>query len=89
MVVSEKPALVILDVMMPNDYEGFELARAIREDLGKKDLPIILLTAVHTAKKVPYRFGPDDQYLPVDCFYDKPVEPKVLLNKVKELLNIL
>jgi CheY-like chemotaxis protein len=88
-VISENPELVILDVMMPNDYEGFELARIIREDLKMRDLPIILLTAVHTAKKVPYRFGPDEHYLPVDYFYDKPVEPGVLLQKVKELLNIV
>ena len=88
-VISEKPDLVILDVMMPNGYEGFDLARTIREDLKNRELPIILLTAVHAAKKVPYRFGPDEQYLPVDFFYDKPVDPEVLLNKVKELLNIV
>jgi len=87
-VQSESPDLVVLDVMMPNDFEGFDVARKIREELKMPKLPIILLTAVHGAKKVPYRFAPDEQWLPVDYFYDKPVAPDVLVAKVKEYLNI-
>ena len=87
-VASEKPDLVILDVIMPSDYEGFEVARRIREELELKELPIILLSAVHVEKAVPYRFAPDEQWLPVDFFFDKPVESAVLVAKVKELLNI-
>ena len=44
-VQSEKPDLVILDVLMPSDYEGFKVARDIREKLNMRKLPIILLTA--------------------------------------------
>jgi len=88
MVQSEKPDLIILDVLMPDNYEGFDVARTIREKLGLRELPIILLTAVHMEKKVPYRFAPHEEYLPVDYFFDKPVQPEVLVTKVKELLNI-
>ena len=88
-VQSEKPDLVILDVIMPNDFEGFEVAKKIREELNMKQLPIILLTAVHVDKKVPYRFAPHEEWLPVDCFYDKPIDFDVLVTKIKEFLNIL
>jgi len=87
-VQSENPDLVILDVLMPSDFEGFEVARKIREDLKLLKLPIILLTAVHGEKKVPYRFAPHEQWLPVDYFFDKPVQPDVLVTKIKEFLNI-
>jgi len=87
-VQSENPDLVILDVLMPSDFEGFEVARKIREELKLLKLPIILLTAVHGEKKVPYRFGPHEQWLPVDYFFDKPVHPDVLVTKIKEFLNI-
>jgi CheY-like chemotaxis protein len=87
-VESEKPDLIILDVLMPRDYEGFDVARKIREDLKMRELPIILLSAVHSVKKVPYRFSPHEEWLPVDYFFDKPVESPVLLSKIKELLNI-
>ena len=81
------PDLVILDVMMPSDYEGFEVARHIRENLGLKDLPILILSNVHNVKKVPYRFAPDENFLPVDVFIDKPVDPDVLLDTVNTLLG--
>jgi len=87
-VQEDTPDLVILDVMMPSDFEGFEVARKIREQLKLVELPIILLTAVHGTKKVPYRFAPHEQWLPVDYFYDKPLAPGVLVAKVREYLNI-
>ena len=87
-VQSEKPDLVILDVIMPKDFEGFEVAKKIREELNMKQLPIILLTAIHVEKKVPYRFAPHEEWLPVDYFYDKPIDPDVLVAKIKEFLNI-
>jgi CheY-like chemotaxis protein len=87
-VQSENPDLVILDVLMPSNFEGFEVARTIREELKLLKLPIILLTAVHGEKKVPYRFAPHEQWLPVDYFFDKPVAHEVLVAKVKEFLNI-
>ena len=81
------PHLVILDVMMPHDYEGFEVAKYIREDLKLEELPILMLSNIHRAKKVPYRFAPDRDFLPVDVFLDKPVEPDVLLDTVKRMLG--
>jgi len=86
-VVSTDPDLVILDVMMPTDYEGFQVARAIREEHGRMELPIVILTNVHRARKVPYRFAPDQEYLPVDLFLDKPIEPEQLVATVQEMLG--
>ena len=83
-----EPDLVILDVLMPSDYEGFQLARRIREELKRDDLPILMLTAVHNVKKPPFRFAPDEAYLPVDGFLDKPVPPETLLRKVREMLGL-
>jgi two-component system sensor histidine kinase/response regulator len=86
-VQSTKPDLVVLDVLMPAGYEGFEVARAIREELHLTKLPIIILTAVHDVKKVPYRFAPDEDYLPVDVFLDKPTELDALIDIIREVLG--
>lgn len=83
----DRPDLVILDVMMPSDYEGFDVARRVREDLRLRELPLVILTNIHSTKKVPYRFAPDEDYLPVDRFFDKPVEPGLLLDTINELLG--
>jgi CheY-like chemotaxis protein len=87
-VTSADPDLVILDVLMPSQYEGFSLVRRIREELKLIDLPILMLTAVHDVKKPPYRFAPDAEYLPVDALLDKPVPPELLVRKVQEMLNV-
>jgi CheY-like chemotaxis protein len=87
-VQAEKPDLVILDVLMPNQYEGFDVARQIREELNMKALPILMLSAVHDVKETPYRFEPNPTYLPVEAFLDKPVPPEALVRKVKEMLGI-
>lgn len=86
-VKKNRPDLIVLDVMMPNDFEGFEVARKIREDLGLRELPIVILSCIHEQKQVPYRFAPDKDYLPVDVFLDKPVRPETLLEKIESLLG--
>ncbi len=86
-VLSVRPDLVILDVMMPAGYEGFDVARAIREQHGLKDLPIVILTSLHDKHQVPYRFAPDETYLPVDVFLDKPVKAEALVKTVEDLLG--
>jgi CheY-like chemotaxis protein len=86
-VQSSDPDLVVLDVLMPSGYEGFEVARTIREELNITELPILILTAVHDVKKVPYRFAPDKDYLPVDVFLDKPIDLESLVEIIKEVLG--
>ncbi len=85
--VSAEPNLVVLDVMMPTGLEGLEVARAIREEHNLRELPIVILTNVHNVREVPYRFAPDEDYLPVDVFLDKPVEAETLANIIKEILG--
>ena len=79
--------LVILDVMMPAGFEGFEIARAIREDLNKRELPVLMLTSLRETKRIAYQFAPDNDYLPVDVFLEKPVSPKLLVKTIKDMLG--
>jgi len=87
-VETDKPDLLILDVLMPREYEGFDVVRRLRADSKLRDLPILMLSAVHDAKDTPYRFRPDPTYLPIEAFLDKPVAPKVLVRKVREMLSL-
>ncbi len=90
-VKAERPDLIILDVMMESATAGFQTALALRspdpnsEYKDYAQIPIIMLTAVH--ETMPYRFSPDENYLPVDAFLDKPVEASRLLPAVERLLN--
>ncbi|MGD9316824.1 MAG: hypothetical protein PVG56_08330, partial [Anaerolineae bacterium] len=50
-----------------------------------RDIPILMLTAIHST--TPLRFGPEEDYLPVDDFVEKPVEPGTLVQKIEGLLE--
>ena len=78
-VVSEKaPALVILDIMLP-DIDGWEVCREIRR---VSDVPIIMLTA---------REGDEDKIvgleLGADDYVTKPFVPRELVARVKAILR--
>jgi CheY-like chemotaxis protein len=88
---ADRPDLIILDVMMDTATEGFQLALKLRspqagsELAAFKSIPILILTAIHST--TPLRFGPDQDYLPVEEFIEKPIDPKVLVAKVETLLK--
>lgn len=86
-VLATRPDLVILDVIMVTGYEGFEVAREIREKHGRLELPILMLSNVHSVKQVPYRFSPDKDYLPVDVFLDKPPDLEEVVDTIKDVLG--
>ena len=88
-ILNTEPDILILDVIMETPHEGFQVARALREEHNLRKLPIIMLSNIHSQKKVPYRFAPDDQYLPVDVFLDKPIKPETLVRTIKDLLGEL
>jgi DNA-binding response OmpR family regulator len=85
-----KPDLIILDVMMETTTAGFQVSLELRspdpqsEYAEYRHVPILMLTAIHTTTSL--RFGPDEAYLPVDDFVEKPIDPDVLLEKVQTLI---
>ena len=86
-----EPDLIILDVMMETTTAGFQVSLQLRnpaadsEYAAYKNIPILMLTAIHTTTSL--RFGPDEAYLPVDDFVDKPIDPDKLLEKVGALIS--
>ena len=86
--VAEKPDLLILDIMFPeNPAGGFDLARWLRTVDETKNLPVILLTAVN--QELPMDFSVsdiDEEWMPVQDFVEKPPEIPELLEKIRNLL---
>ncbi len=85
-----KPDLIILDVMMATTTEGFQTALQLRSPdpssryAAYRNIPILMMTAIHSTTDL--RFAPDQDYLPVDVFVDKPIDPDDLIKKVNALL---
>ncbi len=91
----ERPDLILLDVMMPAGTEGFHFVWTLRKDTdpGRRSIPIIVLTAIHETS--PMKLYPDQadgtyspyEYLPVQGFFDKPVDMDKLLAEIERLLG--
>jgi PAS domain S-box-containing protein len=76
--LQEEFAVILLDVQMP-DLNGFELAKLIRQRPALQDIPIIFLTAINHEDFYVlrgYALGAVDYLV-------KPIEPEILLTKVK------
>jgi CheY-like chemotaxis protein len=83
---AEAPDLVVSDLMMKALDSGFTLAAAIKSRFPR--VPVILVTAA--ASQRGFNFSPrgreDLRAMNADAFFDKPVDPAVLIAKVQELL---
>jgi len=85
------PDLVILDVMFPeNSSAGFNIARELKRDDRSTKIPIIMLSAINERGFYAGKFSNDDvdeEWLPINLYLDKPVQPDELLKKVKSVLE--
>ena len=85
-----RPDIIILDVMFGSKGEtkGFDFARKIKNDKLYADIPILMISAINTQEPF-FSFSPetDGEYLPVDCFLDKPIQPDELFSKIEDLLK--
>jgi twitching motility two-component system response regulator PilH len=90
MIKSEKPDLVILDVLMPRQ-SGVRLYRELKTSKTLKDVKIIILSGI--AKKTFLRsqkalteFGGAEIPEP-EIYLEKPVEPEELAEVIKNVLG--
>lgn len=81
------PDLVLLDVMMETDTEGFHLAYQIRVNPRLKNVPIVMLTSMEEKMGEAIDLENDKEFLPVQAFLRKPLDVAELKAKVAELLK--
>ncbi|MBD3345583.1 MAG: response regulator [Chitinivibrionales bacterium] len=85
--VNERPDLIILDVMMTYETEGFDIARKIRTKPELKSTKVLLVSGIVSEKRLPSLLKPDVQWLPVERILEKPIEPSKLIGEVEKLLD--
>ena len=79
MTAVEQPDLILLDLILPNNMDGYEVARRVREF---SDVPIIMLTAKVREADIlrGFEMGADD-------YITKPFSAKELLARIRAVLK--
>jgi len=78
---SERPDLIVLDIMMPK-LDGYETCKMLKTDERTKDIPVILLSAKgrNIDQKVGFEIGADDYIV-------KPFSPRKLVERINTILG--
>ncbi|MEK6655180.1 MAG: response regulator [Thermodesulfobacteriota bacterium] len=83
---TEKPDLIVLDVMMP-DKDGYTVCKELKADPVLCEIPVLLLTAVVShisTTRFSHQMGMETE---ADDYMDKPVEPVELVKRVEALFS--
>jgi len=79
---TEKPDLILMDIMMPGGMDGLDATRIIKEDPETKDCVIIMLTA--KGQQIDRRKGIDAG---ASEYFSKPFSPLELIRTVEKFVN--
>jgi CheY-like chemotaxis protein len=74
------PDVVLLDLMLPGGYDGFEVCRRLRSDPATRDAAVVVISALddEDAKARAIAAG-------ATAFYTKPFSPIALLKEIERL----
>jgi CheY-like chemotaxis protein len=79
--------LLLLDIMMGRGAEGIMIARKLRKDPKLRELPVLIITGMR--EQIAFLFPGEPvhpRFVEVDELVEKPIEPKLLLEKVNSLI---
>jgi two-component system alkaline phosphatase synthesis response regulator PhoP len=82
LIEAERPALVFLDVMMPN-MNGFDVCHKVKKELGLANIHIVMLTA--KGQEFDKQRGEE---VGADIYMTKPFDPDDIRDKVEEVLGL-
>lgn len=80
--------MLLLDILMGRGAEGISIARKMRKDPKLRDMPVLIITGLR--EQIAFLFPGEPVhpgFVSTDELVEKPVEPKLLLEKVSTLLQ--
>jgi CheY-like chemotaxis protein len=84
---NETVDLILLDVMMDKDSDGFNFAQRMKAMDKFKRIPIVMVTSVN--QRTSFKFNPekDGAFLPVEKFIEKPIKPDEIVRALYQYVH--
>ncbi len=78
--LTQPPDLVLLDLMLPGQYDGFEVCRRLRQEPSTRNVPVVVISALDDsdARTRASEAG-------ATAYYTKPFSPIALLKEIDRL----
>lgn len=71
---SEHPDLILLDVMLPGNMNGFDVLEVLKRDPDLKDIPVIMSTNLNTEEIVAKNIGASDYLVKANTSLDDVIK---------------
>jgi CheY-like chemotaxis protein len=84
---SEKPDLILLDIMMKKLDDGFTLCYKLKHDPELKKIPVLAISAITEETGLKFSSETDGEYFEADDYVEKPVKADDLLERIEKLLK--
>lgn len=82
---TDKPDLILLDIMMDTILDGVNVSQELREDPELRQIPLVMVSSITSTEHA--EMFPTDEYLHVDGWLSKPVQPGDLLKAVARFVG--
>jgi CheY-like chemotaxis protein len=81
------PALVCLDIVMPNET-GISFYIRLKQEKGLKQIPVIIISGIIESGKFDFRsYVKDLSIPPPECYMEKPINVKEFIQNIERLTN--
>ena len=82
-----RPDLIVLDIIMP-ELDGYGVCRELKGDPELAGVPVVMLTSVDDYVITTDISQAEGRVVMADDFFEKPVDPEALVERIYELLSI-
>lgn len=73
-VVSEKPDVILLDIMLPGGMNGFDVLETLKKNVVTEHIPVIVMTNLDSEAKVAKTIGAADYLVKANTTKDEIVK---------------
>jgi CheY-like chemotaxis protein len=80
----DRPAMVVLDVIMDTVLDGLSVTQRMHDDAELQDIPIIMVTSIANTDYA--ELFPTDEFIHINAFLSKPFSAEALMKQVNKYL---